>query len=74
MKCLDCIRIQPPPRGMPGQCQCPRDPNGTTKSLRYERQCEDFRQMTEPEREAKREQWKRILNPPKRAKSENDDE
>jgi hypothetical protein len=59
---------------MPGQCKCPGDPNGVTKSLHYERQCNRFIQITEAQREAKREEWKRIMNPPVRAKKETEDE
>jgi len=74
MKCIDCKRIEPPPRGMPGYCKCPGDPTGMFKSLRYERQCEKFIQMDDAQRAAKREAWDRVWNPPKRAKKEDGDE
>jgi hypothetical protein len=59
---------------MPHQGKCQDDHNGVTKSLRYERQCDNFIQMDDDQRTAKREAWERVWNPPVRAKTEIENE
>jgi hypothetical protein len=76
MKCVDCLRMEPPRREHmhSGLCHCPDDPSATFKTLHYERECGKFVLMNEAQREVKREYWRKILQPVQRVKEEAESE
>lgn len=67
MKCINCKHTLPPTVSlMRNLAICKFRENWVYMSLSYERECDKFQEMTEADREAKRQQWEIIKNPVKR--------